>query len=569
MKKAILLILSCMLCLFLPAQNSKNGQRKPATTQQRKTTTTTQKKKPATQQKKASTTSKTTTTKKASTTSKTTTSKRQQKKKSTTKSTGKDATIVTSPSAERLQAEKERRRIEEERHKTEVRRDEIKVNVKKGLEQLMVIDNEIEHQRMIIDTIRNDISSLNTHINLLDSQLVILQQELDDRKGRYMKSMRYQHRNRSVQSQLAFVFSADNFNQMYRRLRFNREYAAFQKAQGEAVMAKQEQVNQKKEEIAEARKHKGHLLARGEQVEKNLKGKQNEQKVQVDKLKKEQKTVQNLIEQQQKQEAELNARIDKLIEEEIAREKARIEAEERKRAAEEAERKRQAEIARQKAEAARRENERRIAEAKAREEAARRKAQAAAQKSAEERAEAERQMREAKQELERAQEKDRSDQQLMAERERVERARAQATYHQPSTNVKLSDNFVANQGRLPMPITGAYQLVRAFGPYSPAGLSRVHLQSNGWTLKGMPGAKAQSIFNGVVSGVFVKDGNHIVTVRHGKYISVYINLSSVSVKPNQHVTAQQAIGTVSPDNTMSFQLRNWNTPLNPAAWIRR
>ena len=59
MKKAILLILSCMLCLFLPAQNSKNGQRKPATTQQRKTTTTTQKKKPATQQKKASTTSKT------------------------------------------------------------------------------------------------------------------------------------------------------------------------------------------------------------------------------------------------------------------------------------------------------------------------------------------------------------------------------------------------------------------------------------------------------------------------------------------------------------------------------
>ena len=559
MKKAFLLLLAFMLCLFVPAQTSKNSQRKSTATSSKRTTFSSQQRS-STQQRKTTATQRK---------RKTTPPKQQQKKKTTSKTinkkTSKDNSIQTTPSEERLKVENEKKRVAQERHKNEERSNQLKVNVKKGLENLMVLDNEIEHQRMIIDTIRNDISTLDAHICLLDSEMVILQHELDERKTRYLKSMRYMHRNRSVQSQLAFIFSADNFNQMYRRMRFNKEYAAFQKAQGEAVVAKQAQVEQKKEEIADARQHKGHLLARGEQVQKNLQGKQTQQQEQVNKLKKEQKTVQSLIEQQQRQEAELNARIEKLIEEEIAREKARIEAEERKRAAEEAERKRQAEIARQKAEAARRENERRIAEAKAKEEAARRKAQAAAQRSALERAEAERQMREAERELEQAQEKARVDQQQHQRMIDAERA----AYRQPSANVKLSDNFEANRGRLPMPITGAYQLVRGFGTYTPAGLSRVQLKSNGWTLKGMPGAKAQSIFNGVVSGVFAKDGNHIVTIRHGKYISVYINLHSVSVKLNQHVRAQQVIGTLNADQTMNFQLRNWSTPLNPAVWIRR
>jgi len=41
------------------------------------------------------------------------------------------------------------------------------------------------------------------------------------------------------------------------------------------------------------------------------------------------------------------------------------------------------------------------------------------------------------------------------------------------------------------------------------------------------------------------------------------------VKLNQHVRAQQVIGTLNADQTMNFQLRNWSTPLNPAVWIRR
>ncbi len=440
-------------------------------------------------------------------------------------------------------------------------------NVKMGLENLMSLDLEISEKQKLVDTIRNDLTGLNARIRLLDRELEVLSEELEEHRTRYMKSMRYMHRNRSVQNQLMFIFSADNFNQMYRRLRFTREYAAYQKAQGEAVKSKKEQVAQKKREVADTRKKVARLLERGEKEKKLLEGKQDEQQNQVKQLKKQQRTVNALILEQQRREAELDARIDKLIAEEIAREKARQEAEARKKAATEAARKRAAELARKKAaaEAARKENDRRIAAAKAKEEAARKAAQGASQK---ERAQAERMAREAAEERRKAEQKAREEN-MAREKEIAEAKKAEENFKMPAADRKMTGSFEANRGRMPMPITGPYRLVRGFGTYSPEGLSHVRLQSNGWHLKGQPGAKARCIFDGEVSGVYKQGGLYIVTVRHGKYISAYVNLGSVNVSKGQRVKAHAILGGLASDLTMQFQLRNWSTLLNPSSWIRR
>ena len=469
----------------------------------------------------------------------------------------------------------EQARIAQQRKEAMKRSEELKRGVKKGMEDLMAIDTEIAHQRQVVDTIKNDIHVLNGYIHVLDSQLVVLEKELDERKMRYMKSMRYMHRNRSVQSQMVFIFSADNFNQMFRRMRFTREYASYQKAQGEAVRAKQAQVTQKRYELTTSKQQKDTLLRREQREQHKLEGQQTQQREQVEKLRKEQKSVQALIEQQQKQEAALNARIDQLIAEELAREKARQEAEAKKRAEEEAARKRQAELARKRAaaEAARKENERRIAKAKAKEEQARKAEQAAANKSAKEKEQARKQLQQAEKDRKVAEQQAKADREArnrdIAETRKSSHKSQTAELRMPAENQKLSGSFEANRGRLPLPITGAYRLIRGFGPYTPEGLSRVVLQSNGWYLKGGPGAKAQCIFNGVVSGVYYQGGSYIVTVRHGKYISVYINLRSVNVRNGQKVNTRDILGSLGNDNTMHFQLRNWNNLLNPSKWLKR
>ena len=509
----------------------------------------------------------------------------------------------------------ERQKLQRQIQEQQRRLREYERNVKQRLQNLMVINTEIDDKRRIIDTIRHDIGILDGNITDLDKQLKILENELDTRKQRYMKSIRYMHRNRSIQNQLMFIFSAKNFSQMYRRLRFVREYAVYQRAQGEAVQAMQQQVAEAVDELNSAKRQKNTLLSKGEQEKKALEGKQVEQQQVVSTLQKQQKTIQDLLSQQQKKDAELNAQIDKLIAEEIARAKARAEAERkrkeaeaaakaaakkraeelaRKKAAEEAARKKAAEeLARKKAaaEAAARENARRIAEAKALEEKAKAEARAAARKSAEEKRRAEAAARAAekarreeerkaaaaakarKQELAEARERERK---AARQRERElaearQKAREEAEeYTVSSEDRRLSGNFESNRGRLPMPITGAYRIVNRFGQYAVEGLKgHVTLDNKGINIKGQPGAQARSVFNGKVTTVFNYSGSWVVIVSHGTYLSVYTNLSGISVSSGQQVTTGQALGRIGGDGIMQFQLRRGSTPLNPMSWLSR
>jgi len=447
-------------------------------------------------------------------------------------------------------------------------------NVKQRLQTLMVINTEIDDKRRSIDTIRRDIGQLSGSILEIDKQVKVLEKELDIRKQRYMKSMRYMHRNHNIHNQLMFIFGAQNFTQMYRRLRFVREYAVYQRAQGEAVKAMQQQVIEAVEELTTVKQQKNTLLHKGEQEKKALEGKQVEQQNVVNTLQKQQKTIQGIIDQQRKKDAELNAQIDKLIAEEVARAKARAEAERKRKEAEEAAKKRAEELARKKAaaEAAARENARRIAEAKAREEKAKAEARAAARKSAEAKAKAEAAAREAerqrKEEERKAAKAAREHQRQLAEARKKEKQESNFTVS--TEDRRLSGNFESNRGRLPIPVTGGYKIVNRFGQYAVEGLKgNVTLDNKGINIKGQPGAQARSVFDGEVSAVFGYAGSMVVIIRHGSYLSVYTNLSSVSVSRGQHVSTRQTLGRIGGDGIMQFQLRRGSTPLNPASWLGR
>jgi septal ring factor EnvC (AmiA/AmiB activator) len=343
---------------------------------------------------------------------------------------------------------------------------------------------------------------------------------------------------------MMFVFSAKNVNQMYRRSRFMKEYATYQKAQGEAVKVKQAQITAKQQEIESNRQEKNIKLREGQTEQQNLERKQAEQKQMVVKLQKEQRTVQELIKKEQKQEAELNAKIEKLIAEEIAREKARIEAEKKRKAEELARKERE-----------RKEREKRLAEARAKEEAA--KAQARAAKTEREKAEAAQRAK--------AAEKDR----VTAERHVEETKKEIDSFVNADPDKKLTGNFASNKGKLPMPITGPYQVVRGFGSNVVEGLGNVHLSSKGLHLKGQPGAMARCVFDGEVSKIFYSGSSYVVMVRHGDYISVYCNLRNVHVRKGQRVSTRQSLGTVGQDNILQFQLRKETAKLNPEQWLGR
>ena len=543
MKRLFLLSLLALTVLVLPAQQKRTGTKAKTTAQTRKTSTA-----------------------RKTTASKTKAKKAPAKKTTTKKKTTAKKDAYSNASIRGLQ--KQRSQIQQKIKQQEKALRANQADVKKRLQNLMVINTEIGERQKNINNIQKDITHIESNMDILKAQLETLEKQLNERKTRYIKSMRFVTRQHTFQDRLMFILSAHDFSQMYRRMRFVREYAAYQRVQGEAVKAKQAQVDEKHRQLETVRGHKSNLLAKGEQERKVLEGRQTEQKNVVASLQKQQKTIQQVIAQQRKKDEQLNAEIDRQIAIEVEKARRRAAEEARKKAQAEAARKRAEELARKKAqaEAEARENARRIAEAKAREQ---RLKEAAEQASAKQRARAEQAAREAVADREAAERKAEAD--ARRNKKEIESVGEDVREMSLMTSVdrKLSGSFEANRGRLPMPITGGYRVVSHFGQYNVEGLKGVKLDNKGINILGQPGARARSIYDGEVSAVFGFSGSMVVMVRHGSYISVYCNLSSVSVSRGQKVSTRQALGTVGWDNILQFQLRHNMSKLNPESWLGR
>ena len=443
------------------------------------------------------------------------------------------------------------------------------------LKDLERISSDISRRQRSIDSIQHDIYHISDDIDMLSMQLENLQEMLEERKKSYIKSMQYMARNHTIGSKLMFIFSAENFSQAYRRMRFMKDYATYQRTQGEALKEQRKRVAEKQRQLSDAKRYKHVLLNKDAKEKQALSVQKQESQQIVASLKNQQKTIQSVIEDQKKRDAVLNSRIDALIAEEIERARQRAIAEAKKKAVEEARRKAEAkrkaeELARKKAEAEARakENARRIAEAKAAEERAKAAAaQAARDEAARKRAE----------QLAREAESRRiaAERKAAIDAERDKRNVAEATKVKEEAAVMLSTEdkvisggFEANRGRLPSPVAGG-RIVSHFGQHGVEGLPGVVLDNKGINILGGPGAAARSIYDGEVSAVFNVGGSMGVLIRHGSYISVYCNLASVSVSRGQKVSVRQPIGTIGKDNILQFQLRKERAKLNPEQWLAR
>ncbi len=467
------------------------------------------------------------------------------------------------PAPTKAQLKKEQAATQAAKKQSQARLAKLNKDVKASLDSVLILDHQIGKQQQSIDSLNKEIHSLDVTIDTLNAELDRLQRELDVKKKRYAKAMVHLRRNKSVQNQLMFIFSAENFSQMMRRLRYLREYSTFQKAQGELLKEKQLEVKAKQNELLAAKTQKEQNLQTVERQKRSLQGMKQHAQTQVEFLNKNIATVQQQIKDYQKKEAAINAEIDRIIQ-------AEIEAARRA----EAERKRKAEEARKKAEAEAREKARKLAEAKAAAERARKAAEAAeaarkAAKTDAERTAAKAAAEKAKAEAKAAE----ANVKTATKEEKVEREKYEAwKSNDASGDARLSSNFVANKGRLPMPITGSYNVVGHYGNYAVAGLRNVMLDNKGIDIRGQQGCAARAVFNGTVSSVFQYAGTYIVMLRHGSYISVYSGLSSVSVRKGQSVKTKDALGAVGQDSDgryiLHFQLRNESTRLNPEQWVR-
>ncbi len=207
-----------------------------------------------------------------------------------------------------------------------------KKDVKSQLSNLTLLSGQIDERKKYIATIENDVNVIQREVDRLQVELNTLKKELADKKDNYEQSVKYLYHNRSIQEKLMFIFSADNLNQMYRRMRYVRQYADYQRMQGLEVERKQRQVKDKQKVLVASREAKRKLLEVGQAEKVKLEAQEKERKGLLASLQKKQRTIQGEINQKRRSADKLNAQIDKLIAIEIEKARKRAEEEARRKA---------------------------------------------------------------------------------------------------------------------------------------------------------------------------------------------------------------------------------------------
>ncbi|MDY4030911.1 MAG: peptidase M23, partial [Alloprevotella sp.] len=212
-------------------------------------------------------------------------------------------------------------------------------NVAGQLNNLAVLNDRIATQEKIVEGYRTEVTALGTSIARLQQDLRALETDLAACKDKYRRSVMYLHRNKLLQNKWSFILMSKNFRQMYRRMRYATDYAKYLRVQGEAIRQKEEAVAKAKAQLEADRADKDLMLTEARTQQGELEKQKGERQRMVSQLQSQQKKINAALAQQRKQQATLNARIERLIQEEIAAaERARKERERRERERQERER---------------------------------------------------------------------------------------------------------------------------------------------------------------------------------------------------------------------------------------
>jgi septal ring factor EnvC (AmiA/AmiB activator) len=158
----------------------------------------------------------------------------------------------------------------------------------------------------------------------------------------------------------------------------------------------------------------------------------------------------------------------------------------------------------------------------------------------------------------------------------IDEERKKRTTAELSPELKLiSDSFSENKGRLPWPVEKGV-ITSHFGIQEHPVLKYVTENNTDIEITSFGDTPVRTVFKGEVSRVFsIRGANMAVIIRHGKYLTVYLNIVDVKVKVGDKVDTKQEIGKVFRDSengdqaVLKFRVCEEKVNLDPELWISK
>ena len=400
---------------------------------------------------------------------------------------------------------------------------QIQKNKKASVSQVAAVQRKIAAREELIGTMNRQVRLLDETIYQNELEIYRLKKELDTLKAKYAQSIVFAYKNRSNYQFLNFLFSASKFNDAIKRVTYLKSYRKLRETQVSTIQKTQEVLQLKIGTLSTSKKEQSLVLQTQQTQLKDLEEDKKQKNIVVNELKGKEKEVSALLRKKDKQRQDMRIAINAIIKREIA-EAARKEKEEKIRLDEKKKSKatKPAEIT-----------------VKATPKTTTSSSTTSSNSGS-----------------------------ITPMTTGATSTREYSPLESTPEGVEISINF--EKRNLPWPVNIGTVII-GFGTYNAG--EKLIGQSDGIEIALPEGTSVKSVADGKIAYAGDVGGEQVVIVKHGKYLTAYSHLSSISVSAGQAVKAGTQLGksgvSLDGDGVLLFMVSNEKgTYLNPKSWLR-
>ena len=196
----------------------------------------------------------------------------------------------------------------------------------KGKEEQKSVVTNVENLDYKVSVLKNLISITNQQANLLtreindnQKQITNLRDKLKLLKEEYAAMIVKSYKSKSEQSKVMFLLSSANFQQAYKRLQYIKQYADYQKKQGEEIKLQTANLQALNTDLLSQKKNKQKLIEENRQTKQELESELKQQEIIVASIKQDLSKYTSQIRTKQKEVDKIDKQIEKIIRDAIAK----------------------------------------------------------------------------------------------------------------------------------------------------------------------------------------------------------------------------------------------------------
>ncbi len=196
---------------------------------------------------------------------------------------------------------------------------EVQQNEKTSVNRLQLLNSRLLQRNSLITSIKQEI---NVYQEFIDNNIYVvksLKNDVEQLKKEYAELIRFAYRNKSLNDNILFLLSAENFNQAYRRFLYMKQYTTFRQKQAETIDMIQDLLKDKIEKLKKFQQVKQQLIDETRAEAKKIDQEKNLQNSEIQKLQKQRRSLRQKLADQHKIEQQLEREIQRIIEEEASK----------------------------------------------------------------------------------------------------------------------------------------------------------------------------------------------------------------------------------------------------------